>query len=63
MPIKPGKKLVKQMLRWFAHEVMSKIKQEIERLLRSKFIRTTRYVDWLANIVLVIKKNRTLRFA
>ena len=27
----------------------------------SKFIRTTRYVEWLANIVPVIKKNGTLR--
>src|SRR6266487_174365 len=40
---------------------MSKIKGEIERLLKSKFIRTTRYVQWLANIVPVIKKNGTLR--
>src|SRR6266487_1869175 len=40
---------------------MSKIKGEIERLLKSKFIRTTRYVQWLANIVPVIKKNGSLR--
>src|SRR6266487_1711157 len=40
---------------------MSKIKGEIERLLKSKFIRTARYVQWLANIVPVIKKNGTLR--
>ncbi|WJX12139.1 hypothetical protein P8452_02668 [Trifolium repens] len=42
-------------------EIMSKIKEEIERLLRSKFIRTARYVEWLANIVPVIKKNGSLR--
>jgi len=40
---------------------LSKIKEEIERLLKSKFIITARYVDWLANIVPVIKKNGTLR--
>lgn len=40
---------------------MFKIKEEIEKLLRSKFIRTTSYVEWLANIVLVIKKNGMLR--
>ena len=34
---------------------------EVERLLRCKFIRTTRYVEWIANIVPVIKKNGTLR--
>lgn len=45
----------------FEPEIMSKIKEEIERLLRSKFIRTTRYVKWLANIVPIIKKNGTLR--
>ncbi|XP_045802475.1 uncharacterized protein LOC123896075 [Trifolium pratense] len=37
------------------------MKEEIERLLRSKFIRTARYVEWLANIVPVIKKNGSLR--
>lgn len=49
------------MPRKFAHEVMSKIKEDIERLLRSKFIRNTWYADWLASIVPVIKKNVTLK--
>ena len=40
---------------------MSKIKEEVERLLRCNFIRTARYVEWLANIVPVVKKNGTLR--
>ena len=40
---------------------MSKIKEEIERLLKSKFIRTARYADWLANIVPVETKNRTIK--
>lgn len=30
-------------------------------MLMSKFIRTTRYVEWLANIVPIIKKNGSLR--
>lgn len=30
-------------------------------MLKSKFIRTVRYIKWLSNIVLVIKKNGTLR--
>ena len=61
LPIKDGKKPIKQMPRRFAPEILSKIKAEVERLLRCKFIRTTRYVEWLANIVPVIKKNGKLR--
>ncbi|CAJ2663632.1 unnamed protein product [Trifolium pratense] len=61
LPIRPDKKPVKQSPRRFAPEILSKIKEEIERLLRSKFIRTARYVEWLANIVHVIKKNGSLR--
>jgi hypothetical protein len=61
LPLKPGKKPIKQLPRRFNPEILSKIKSEIERLLKSKFIRTTRYVEWLANIVPVIKKNGSLR--
>ena len=52
---------MKQVRRRFAPQIMSKIKEEIERLLKFKFIRTTTYVEWLANIVPVIKKNGSLR--
>ena len=38
-----------------------KIKKEIKRLPKSRFIRIARYVEWLANIVPVMKKNGTLR--
>ncbi|XP_050895251.1 uncharacterized protein LOC127101860 [Lathyrus oleraceus] len=61
LPIKPGKKHIKQNPRQFALAILSKIKEEVERLLRSNFIRTARYVKWLANIVPVIKNNGTLR--
>ncbi|CAJ2638053.1 unnamed protein product [Trifolium pratense] len=61
LPLRPDKKPVKQLPRRFALEIMTKIKAEIERLLKCKFIRTTRYVEWLANIVPVIKKNGSLR--
>ena len=59
--IKDGKKPIKQTPRRFAPAVLTKIKAGIERLLRCKFVRTTRYVEWLANIVPVIKKNGSLR--
>ena len=42
-------------------EVELKVKDEIEKLLKAKFIRPTRYVHWLANIVPVMKKNGKLR--
>ncbi|CAJ2645042.1 unnamed protein product [Trifolium pratense] len=61
LPLRPDKKPVKQLPWRFAPEIMTKIKAEIERLLKCKFIRTTRYVEWLANIVPVIKKNGSLR--
>jgi len=61
LSIRPDKKPVKQLPRRFAPQIMSKIKEEIERLLKSKFIRTARYIGWLANIVPVIKKNGTLK--
>jgi hypothetical protein len=61
LPIKDGKKPIKQTPRRFAPEILSKIKKEVERLLRCNFIRTTRYVEWIANIVPVIKKNGSLR--
>ena len=37
------------------------MKEEIEKLLKSKFIGPTRYVQWLANIVSMMKKNRKLQ--
>src|SRR3954463_4401768 len=61
LPIKEGKKPIKQTRRRFAPEIHSKIKTEVERLLRCKFIQTKRYVEWIANIVPVIKKNGSLR--
>lgn len=63
LPIQPGKRPVKRHTRRFALEITVKIKQEIERLLKSRFIRTAMYVEWLANIVHVIKKNGTLRIS
>ena len=38
-------------------EVVLKMKEEIKKLMKAKFIRPTRYVQWLANIVSPMKKN------
>nr|XP_025678255.1 uncharacterized protein LOC112778105 [Arachis hypogaea] len=61
LPLKANVKPVKQPPRRFAPEVVQKIKEEIERLLKAKFIRTARYVNWISNIVPVMKKNGKLR--
>ena len=42
-------------------KVTLKVKDKIVRLLKAGFIRTTRYVEWLSNVVLVVKKNGKLR--
>ena len=47
--------------RRMSKEVELKVKEEIEKLLKAKFIIPTRYVQWLENIVPVMKKNGNLR--
>jgi len=54
LPIYEGKKPVKHAPRRFAPNVIEVTKAEIERLLKANFIRTTRYVDWISNIVPII---------
>jgi hypothetical protein len=61
LPIRPDKKPVKQSPRRFVPQIQSNIKEEIERFLKCGFIRTARYVDWLANIFPIVNKNGTLR--
>ena len=60
LPIKPEFHPLQQPPRRMSKEVELKVKEEIEKLLKAKFIRPTRYVQWLANIVLVMKKNGKL---
>lgn len=38
-----------------------KVNEEIQRLLKVIFIMPVRYVEWLSNIILVVKKNTKLR--
>ena len=61
LPIKPGYKPVKQQPRRMTLEATIKVKEEIKRLLKVGFIRIARYVEWLSNIVPIIKKNGKLR--
>ncbi|XP_059629733.1 uncharacterized protein LOC132272647 [Cornus florida] len=61
LPIKKDFQPYKQPPRRMSSEVMLKIKEEIKRLLKAGFIRTVRYVEWLSNVVPVMKKNGKLR--
>ena len=61
LPIRPEFHHFKQPPRKMPKEVELKVNEEIEKLLKAKFIGPTRYVQWLANIVLVMKKNGKLR--
>ncbi|XP_072088034.1 uncharacterized protein [Arachis hypogaea] len=45
LPLKANVKPIKQPPKRFAPEVVQKIKEEIERLLKAKFIRTTSFMD------------------
>jgi hypothetical protein len=53
---KPGFRLFKQPVRSFNTELLSKIKEEVERLLQANFIRTSQYTNWVSNIVPVEKE-------
>ncbi|XP_072064965.1 uncharacterized protein [Arachis hypogaea] len=61
LALKPNARPVKQTPRRFAPENNMKINEEIERLINAKFIRTARYVEWVSNIVPVMKKNGKFR--
>lgn len=61
LPIKEGYKPIIQSPMCMSPVVIGMVKEEIEKLLKANLIRPTRYVEWLANIVLVIKKNGKIR--
>jgi hypothetical protein len=59
--IEPGSKPVKQCLRRFNDEKCKAIGEEIVKLLSAGFIREVFHPEWLANPVLVKKKNKKWR--
>ena len=61
LKVRPDAKPIKQRLRRFAQDRKEAIKKEVTRLLAAKFIREVYHPDWLANPVLVPKKNKELR--
>ncbi|GKV13633.1 hypothetical protein SLEP1_g24621 [Rubroshorea leprosula] len=59
--VDPSMKLVVQPNCAFHPEVTLKIKEELEKLLATRFIKPTKKLTWLANIVPVRKKNGQIR--
>jgi hypothetical protein len=57
--INRNSKPVKQRLRRFSSDKKATIKKEITKLMVARFIREILHLDWLANPVLVQKKNTT----
>src|SRR5438105_13880208 len=59
--VKEGAKLVKQRLRRFAQDRKEAIRDKLTKLMAANFIKEVYHPDWLANPVLVKKKNRKWR--
>ena len=57
LDLNPGSKPVKQRLRWFSPDKKAAFKKEITNLLAVKFIREILHPNWLANPILIQKKN------
>jgi hypothetical protein len=55
--VNPSARLKKQKLHKMAEEKVKAAKAEVQRLLDTCFIREVKYPQWLANIVMVRKKN------
>jgi hypothetical protein len=61
LEIRAGSKLVKQRLRRFDEEKRKIIGEEVHKLLTARFIKEVHHPDWLANPLLVTKKNGKMR--
>ena len=61
MPLKPECLLVKQKLRRSHPDMELKIKEEVRKHIDAGFLVTSEYLQWLANIVPVPKKDGKVR--
>ena len=57
LDVRPKSKLVKQRLRCFDEPKRRAIGEEVQKLLAARFIKEVFHPEWLANPVLVKKKN------
>jgi hypothetical protein len=60
-PIKAGFRPYKQHARRYNSLMYDRIKEEIDRLLKTNFIRPCKYVEWISNIVPVEKRFNKIR--
>jgi hypothetical protein len=60
IPLKDGSKTFRQKIRKFNPMLMSIIEKELKILLDARIIVPLRYLDWVANLVLVRKKSREI---
>jgi hypothetical protein len=56
--VEPGLRPFKQLIRKYNPELLTRIKEEVELLIKTNFIRMSRYAEWVSNIVPVEKKNK-----
>ena len=61
LPIKHGVKTAKQKLWRLRPDLALKVKEEIDKLHKAKFIRVVVYPEWIANIIPVMKKDGKVR--
>ena len=59
--VDPKAKLVTEHLRWSAVQKRKAIGEEVARLLAAEFIREIYHSEWLADVVMVPKKDDSLR--
>ena len=59
--IDPTMKLVKQKLRRMKPEWTLKIKEEVEKQYNARFLRMVNYLEWLVNMVPILKKDGKVR--
>lgn len=61
LPTDPAIPPKKQKLRRYKPELIVKIKEEVDKLLKVGFIEVSKYPTWVANVVPVMKKNGKVR--
>nr|XP_012466449.1 unnamed protein product [Gossypium raimondii] len=57
LPLKPKCKPIQQKLRRMRPEMLLKIKEEVKKQFDAAFLQVSKYPEWVANIVLVPKKD------
>ena len=61
LPMKPECQLVQQKLKMVKPEILLKIKEEVRKQFDAGFLEVAKYLEWVANIVLVPKKDGKVR--